>query len=177
MSSLFRPSSDVFSELNRLQGVLDQMMRPSGPSSIRALSGASFPLINVGSTPDAVEVLALAPGLDANALQISVDRGLLVIAGERPRSPPKGQGSHGGAEGANHSGSNGTAGGGGNGNPAQRKELSVYAQERFAGPFRRVLSLPEDADPAKVEAHYRDGVLRISIGRRESSRPRRIEVN
>jgi HSP20 family protein len=38
------------------------------------------------------------------------------------------------------------------------------------------VSLPEDADPARVEATYRDGVVSISIQRRESAQPRRIEV-
>jgi len=158
LSGLFGPSSDLFSELDRLQGVVDQMRRPAGLSSIRALSGASFPAINVGTTPEAVEVMALAPGLDPNALQITVDRGLLVIAGERKAATSGAQ-----AE------SNGTG--------SARQDVNVYAKERFTGTFRRVLSLPEDADPAKVEANYRNGVLRISVGRRESSRPRRIEVN
>ena len=40
----------------------------------------------------------------------------------------------------------------------------------------RVVSLPDDADPARVDAKYRDGVLRISVAKRESSLPRRIEV-
>jgi HSP20 family protein len=39
------------------------------------------------------------------------------------------------------------------------------------------VSLPEDADPARVDASYRDGILRISVARRESTLPRRIEVN
>ena len=52
----------------------------------------------------------------------------------------------------------------------------MYAQERFAGNFRRVVSLPDDADPAKVDASYRDGILRVTVARRESSKPRRIEV-
>jgi len=158
MSALFGPSSDLFSELDRLQGALDQMRRPTGVSGIRAFSGASFPVINVGSTPEAVEVMALAPGVDRNALQVTVDRGLLVIAGERKPATLNG-----------------------NARPSEKgtspQDTNVYAQERFSGSFRRVLSLPEDADPSKVEANYRDGVLRISVGRRESSRPRRIEVN
>jgi HSP20 family protein len=162
MSALFGPSSDLFSELDRLQGVLDQVRRPAGTSSIRALSGASFPAINVGTTPEAVEVLALAPGLDPSSLQITVDRGLLVIAGERKAAPSNGAGEGNGQQG---------------GQSGSRQEVNVYARERFTGSFRRVLSLPEDADPAKVEANYRDGVLRITVGRRESSRPRRIEVN
>ena len=51
-----------------------------------------------------------------------------------------------------------------------------YRRERFSGSFRRVISLPEDVDPEKVDAHYVDGVLRISIKRREASRPRQIKV-
>jgi HSP20 family protein len=40
-----------------------------------------------------------------------------------------------------------------------------------------VVSLPEDADANRVDATYREGVLRISIAKRESSLPRRIAVN
>jgi len=54
---------------------------------------------------------------------------------------------------------------------------TVYAQERYSGPFRRVVSLPEDADPAKVDASLRDGVLHITVHKRESSKPRQIPVN
>jgi HSP20 family protein len=147
LHATFRPAADVFGELNRLQSVLDQVFRPQERSSIRALSGATFPVINVGSTADSLEVMALAPGLDPAALQVTVDRGLLVIAGERKSEAP-----------------------------ARREGTSVYAQERFAGRFRRVVSLPEDADPARVDASYRDGVLRISVAKRETSKPRRIEV-
>ena len=148
LNAPFRPAADVFSELNRLQGMLDQVFRPLERSSIRGLMGSSFPVINVGSTPDAVEVMALAPGLDPSSLQLTVDRGLLVIAGERKSQVPE-------------------AGDG----------TSVYAQERFAGQFRRVVSLPDEADPAKVDASYRDGILRVTVAKRESSRPRRIEVS
>jgi HSP20 family protein len=148
MNASFRPAADIFSELNRLQSVLDQVFRPAERSSIRALTGASFPVINVGTTPETIEVMALAPGLDPSELQLSIDRGLLVISGERKSELPE-------------------AG----------DRVSVYAQERFAGAFRRVVSLPDEADPAKVDASYRDGTLRITIAKRESSKPRRIEVS
>jgi HSP20 family protein len=147
LQASFRPASDLFGELNRLQSVLDQVFRPLERSSIRALAGGTFPVINVGTSADSIEIMAMAPGLDPAALQVTADRGLLVIAGERNASLPE-----------------------------RREGVAVYAQERFTGSFRRVVSLPEDADPARIEATYRDGVLRISIARRESSRPRRIEV-
>jgi HSP20 family protein len=40
-----------------------------------------------------------------------------------------------------------------------------------------VISLPEDADPAKVEAKFRDGVLHVTVAKRESSKPRQITIN
>ena len=56
------------------------------------------------------------------------------------------------------------------------ENVEYYRRERFSGPFRRVISLPEDVDPDKVEARYTDGILRILVQRREASRPRQIEV-
>jgi len=147
MLSSFSPAADLFSELNRLQSVLDSVFRPSERSSIRAPGGATFPVMNVGATPDAVEIMAFAPGVDPASLQITVDRGLLIISGERRSLLPE-----------------------------EGDATSVYAQERFAGSFRRVVSLPDEADPQRVDAKYRDGVLRISVAKRESSKPRRIEV-
>jgi HSP20 family protein len=52
----------------------------------------------------------------------------------------------------------------------------VHIDERFDGRFRRVVTLPDDVDPNAVDAKYRDGVLRISIARKQSAQPRRITV-
>ena len=54
---------------------------------------------------------------------------------------------------------------------------AYYRRERFGGAFRRVLSLPEDVDPGKVEATYRDGIVQITVQRRESAKPRQIEIH
>lgn len=55
-------------------------------------------------------------------------------------------------------------------------DVQLYRNERFDGAFRRVITLPEDVDPDKVQATYRDGVLQVTIERREEVKPRRIEV-
>jgi HSP20 family protein len=55
-------------------------------------------------------------------------------------------------------------------------DVQLYRNERFGGAFRRVITLPEDVDPDKVQATYRDGVLQVTIERREEVKPRRIEV-
>jgi len=52
----------------------------------------------------------------------------------------------------------------------------VYAKERYEGAFKRVVGLPEEVDSSRIEASYRDGVLRVVLPKRESVKPRRIEV-
>lgn len=53
---------------------------------------------------------------------------------------------------------------------------NYYRKERYDGGFRRVVSLPDDVDPDRVEATYHDGVLHITVQRRESAKPRQIEI-
>ena len=55
-------------------------------------------------------------------------------------------------------------------------DAEYYRRERFDGAFRRVVTLPEDVDPERVSAQYRDGVLHISVQRRATTQPRQIEV-
>ena len=62
--------------------------------------------------------------------------------------------------------------------PAPQEDgATYYRQERFQGDFRRVLTLPDDVDPDRVEAKYRDGIVEITIQRRESAKPRQIAVH
>ncbi len=56
------------------------------------------------------------------------------------------------------------------------EKATLHIDERFAGRFRRVVTLPDDVDPNAVTARYRDGVLHISIARKEAAQPRRIAI-
>jgi HSP20 family protein len=56
------------------------------------------------------------------------------------------------------------------------EKATLHIDERFAGRFRRVVTLPDDVDPNAVTARYRDGVLHISIARKEAAQPRRITI-
>jgi HSP20 family protein len=56
------------------------------------------------------------------------------------------------------------------------EKADYYRKERFAGSFRRVISLPEDVDPDKVNATYQEGVLHLIVQRREEVKPRKVEV-
>ncbi len=56
------------------------------------------------------------------------------------------------------------------------EKATLHIDERFAGRFRRVVSLPDDADPNAIEAKYKDGVLHVRIQRKEEAQPRRIAI-
>jgi HSP20 family protein len=146
--SLLNFPGSLFAELERLRREMEQTFGQVGQaSSIRAVASGAFPPINVGSTPASVEVYVFAPGVDTAKLDVQADRGVLTIAGERPAARPEGD-----------------------------ERPALYANERFAGRFKRTVSLPDDIDPSRIDARYRDGVLHISVARRESAQPKRIEV-
>ena len=135
---------DIFAEFDRLQRDLQQAFDTS--PSIRGFGRGGYPALNVGGTPQSVEIYAFAPGLDPARIDVNIDRGVLTIEGERASALPADE------------------------------KVAVHINERFAGRFRRVVSLPDDADPAAVSAEYRDGVLHLAIKRRESAAPRRIDI-
>jgi HSP20 family protein len=136
---------DLFSELDRLH---QQMQRAFGAGTgIRGNDSAAYPLLNVGRTPETVELYAFAPGLDPASIDVHLERGVLTIAAER-----------------------------GSDLPERDANSSVRINERFAGRFHRVLSLSDDIDPANVSAEYRDGVLHIQLKRRASAQARRITI-
>lgn len=136
---------DLFAELERLQRDMQQRVELS--PSIRGLNRDGFPAMNVGGTPQSVELFAFAPGVDPATLDVQVEKGLLTIAGERKPDVP---------------------------DPDTRS--TIHIDERYAGAFRRVVSLPDDIDANAISAKYRNGVLHISIPRKLAAQPRRVQV-
>jgi HSP20 family protein len=135
---------DLFAEMDRLQRDMQQALDPS--PSIRGL-GRGFPALDVGGSPQTLEIYAFAPGLATDALEVTLDRGVLTIAGKRDPLHAENE-----------------------------RDAAARISERFDGSFRRVLALSEDADPDVLSATHRDGVLHITVRRRASRQPRRIAI-
>ncbi len=85
--------------------------------------------------------------IDPATVDVTIDRGVLTLSGERKSELP--------GDGA---------------------KSAVHINERFAGSFRRVVSLSDDVDPDSTKATYSDGVLAISIKRRTAAQSRRINI-
>ncbi len=136
---------ELFDQFERMRRDMDQLFGSwPGTTGLRSVEAGAFPPVNVGASPERVDVYLFAAGLDPKSLDVSLKQNLLTVAGERKIEQPE--------------------------------NVEFYRQERFSGTFRRVISLPEDVDPDRVRAEYRDGVLQITVQRREEVRPRQIEV-
>ncbi|MEZ5740081.1 MAG: Hsp20/alpha crystallin family protein [Burkholderiaceae bacterium] len=159
-STLF--SRDLFSQLDELQREVQSLF--DFPPSIRGARRGTFPGLNIGQTPNSVELYVFAPGIDPDQINVQLDRGVLTITGERSSAAlDAGNGQQVDQAGKDLPESGGLR---------QIQHLS----ERFSGRFQRVVSLPDDIDPESVSANYRDGVLHINVRRRESAEPRRITI-
>ena len=106
----------------------------------------AYPQVNMGVTDKSVEIYLFAPGMDAEALDVSLEKNLLSVSGERNAD-------------------------------VQDDKETLNRRERFVGKFKRTIALPEDVDPEKTEAIYRNGVLHISVTKKEEVQPRQIKVN
>ncbi|MFB3903129.1 MAG: Hsp20/alpha crystallin family protein [Acidobacteriota bacterium] len=56
------------------------------------------------------------------------------------------------------------------------KSYQCYRMESRYGSFSRSFSLPRSVDADKIEASYRDGVLNITIPKREETKARQIQI-
>jgi HSP20 family protein len=131
----------MFTTVSRLENVLFGEFRRL-QREVEAVG--SFGAVDVNPTPQKVEILLSAPGIDPKALDLSIEKNVLRVSGKREVQLD----------------SNATR----------------SRQERYSGEFQRVLTLPEDVDSERVDASYVDGVLRISVQRREAPKPRQIEI-
>lgn len=147
--SLLTHPNSVFGQMERFRRDLDDVFGVSAlPTSIRSVAPGTAPMMNVGRTPKSVEVYVFAPGQEAGSFDVTYDRGILRIAGERKINSPD----------------------------AGDNKVNVYTKERTAGRFDRAIALPDDVDPDEINANYQDGVLRVTVARRESVQPKRISV-
>ena len=57
------------------------------------------------------------------------------------------------------------------------KEQNYHRVERSYGTFTRTFALPNSIDADKVAANYKDGVLTLTMPKKEEAKPKTIKVN
>jgi HSP20 family protein len=52
-----------------------------------------------------------------------------------------------------------------------------HCSERFSGPFMRSIQIAGSVESDKIEATYKDGILKLVLPKSEESKPKKIEVH
>ena len=82
--SLINFESSLFDQFRRMEQEMDELFgRGPLPAGIRSVARGTYPPINVGSTPEKVDIYLFAAGLDPKGLDISIQQNLLTVSGER----------------------------------------------------------------------------------------------
>lgn len=136
-----------------LPSVFDDMFRTDwlgGTTNVNSI-GTSIPAVNIMESDDSFEVEVAAPGKTKEDFNIELDNDVLTISSESKKENET-------------SSENGRF---------TRKEFS-YSN------FKRAFSLPETVDSQKISAAYKDGVLQISLPKKEEAKiqaKRMIEIS
>jgi HSP20 family protein len=140
----------TFDDFYRLRDELDRLF-DSGmqQANIRSVPRGTFPAINVREEKESVIVETFLPGIDAQKVDLTLERNILTIKGERTSVEAE---------------------------CGDVKPDLFHRRERFQGAFSRMVSLPDTVDQDKVDAQYKDGVLLVTIGKRKETMPRQISV-
>lgn len=60
---------------------------------------------------------------------------------------------------------------------SESEDQNFYRKETWEGSFQRTVSLPQGVDAENVNAEMKNGVLSITLPKREEAKPRKISVN
>ncbi len=112
--------------------------------------GISTPAVNVKETNDDFMIEVAAPGLDKKDFKVDIDNNMLTISSEKEFKN-------------------------------EEKEEGRYMRREFSyTSFSRSFSLPNAVDAEKINAKHKDGILMITIPKKDEAKrkpPKQIEIS
>jgi HSP20 family protein len=103
--------------------------------------------VDILETENELVLKADVPGVDQKDIDIHIENGTLTLKGERRfEEAPEGN------------------------------NRGYHRIERSFGSFARYFTLPDTVDADKVKADYRNGVLTVTLTKKEVAKPRSIRV-
>jgi len=119
----------------------------------RVLDGGNYPApygVDVREDADHIYVEAEVPGYKKDEIDINLENQTLTISAEHKE---------------NHESK-----------PNEREKAEWLLRERRYSRFQRSFTLPPTVDAQSVQAKLNDGILTVTLNKREETKPRRIPV-
>jgi HSP20 family protein len=102
----------------------------------------TLPMVNVKESVDGFEVEMAAPGYNKNDFKIELNRDVLTVSSEKTIEN-------------------------------ETKDDQQFTRREYSfQSFSRSFTLPNSADGDKIDARYENGVLRVSIPKKEEAKPK-----
>jgi len=105
------------------------------------------PSVDILETENEIVLSADVPGVKSEDIDVRVENGTLTLKGERKFEKQDGD-----------------------------KGKGYHLVERGYGSFARVFTLPDTLDSENVRADYKDGVLKVTLPKREIAKPKTVRV-
>ncbi|HEX6999370.1 MAG TPA: Hsp20/alpha crystallin family protein [Gammaproteobacteria bacterium] len=137
---------DPWAFMNQVQEDINRVFRSWAAADTTSVVADWVPAVDVAEYSDRFELFVDLPGVPADEVDITLERGVLTLSGER--KPHNGKSEE----------------------PLSRRT------ERGHGRFYRRFLLPDTANVDGVKARENNGVLEITIPKQAAALPRRIKV-
>ena len=133
---------------DEIRQAFDRFLQPEESDASNVVTSQWAPRVDIREDEQQFVILADSPGVDPAQIEVSMEKGILTIKGER-EAPTGGEG----------------------------KEGKFTRVERARGAFHRRFALPDSADAEGITANGKFGVLEIVIPKKALATPRRITIN
>jgi len=138
------PFRDLLAISNRLSRFADDSSMSLAKDS-DFLTGSWSPAVDIYESDNAIILTAELPGMTEKDVDLTVDRNLLTIKGERAFEN-------------------------------EVKKENYHRVERSYGSFIRSFQLPATVDSTKVQAEQKNGILTITLPKKEEEKPKKISI-
>jgi len=112
----------------------------------RDSSGDRVPAIDVHDGEGQYLVKVDLPGIRKEDIEISLENGVLSVSAETTKEDK------------------------------EEKDGKLVRQERHYGKFLRSLTVGSDVDPARIKAHFEDGVLNLTLPKVKEKQPSTVSI-
>jgi HSP20 family protein len=146
MNGLVR--QDPWSLMPRLQDEINRLFGNVNQNDSSSATATWIPAVDVHEYSDRFEFFIDIPGVDPNHVELTLERGILTLSGQREEQ----------------------------GSDKRGEEPQNLRTERGQGQFYRRFVLPDTVDSEKVNASGKNGVLTLTVPKQAKAMPRRIQI-